>query len=166
MPYLIDANCFIQPKNQYYGFDFCPGFWDWLEQQNKAGVVFSIDKIATELKRGNDELAKWAKQKNATFFLPLDTHTVSSMAQISAWVNDSNTGFSSPQIEGFLKCADPFLIAYALAHTYTVVTLEVSASNKTGKKSKIKIPDVCKHFNVGCITIFDLLRQEGARLVI
>nr|WP_269633613.1 DUF4411 family protein [Pelomonas sp. BJYL3] len=32
MAYLLDANVFIQAKNLQYGFDFCPGFWDWLAQ--------------------------------------------------------------------------------------------------------------------------------------
>ena len=27
--YLLDSNVFIQAKNLYYGFDFCPAFWDW-----------------------------------------------------------------------------------------------------------------------------------------
>ena len=26
--YLLDANVFIEAKNRYYGFDFCPAFWD------------------------------------------------------------------------------------------------------------------------------------------
>ena len=30
MPYLLDANVFIQAKNLHYGMDFCPAFWDWL----------------------------------------------------------------------------------------------------------------------------------------
>lgn len=166
MPYLIDANCFIEPKNRYYGFDFCPGFWDWLEQQNKVGVVFSIANIAVELKHIQDELARWAQQRGSTFFLPLDPLTITTMSKIVTWVNDPSAGFSPQQIQIFLKCADPFLIAYALAHNYTIVTHEVSAFNKTGKKTKIKIPDVCQQFNVPCITIFDLLRQEKARLII
>ncbi len=31
MPYLLDANVFIQAKNLHYGFDFCPAFRDWLD---------------------------------------------------------------------------------------------------------------------------------------
>ncbi len=162
----MDANCFIQPKNQYYGFDFCPGFWDWLEQQNKAGIVFSITSIAIELDCIQDELARWAKTKDATFFLPVDNLTTTSMSQIANWVNSSSAGFSRHQIQVFLSCADPFLIAYALAHNYTVVTLETPSLNKKSTKSKIKIPDICQYFNVPCVTIFQLLRQEGARLII
>ena len=28
--YLLDANVFIEGSKRYYGFDFCPAFWDWL----------------------------------------------------------------------------------------------------------------------------------------
>ena len=40
--YLVDANVFIQAKNLHYGFDFCPAFWDWLIEQNRAGKVACI----------------------------------------------------------------------------------------------------------------------------
>jgi len=83
MAHLIDANCFIQPKNDYYGFDFCPGYWQWLGQQNQIGNLFSIDKIGDELRCGNDELAEWSKQKDSGFFLPIDVPALSQMSVIS-----------------------------------------------------------------------------------
>ena len=38
--YLLDANVFIQAKNLYYGFDFCPAFWEWLVgwQRKRPGL--------------------------------------------------------------------------------------------------------------------------------
>ena len=56
MAYLLDANVFIQAKNLHYGLDFCPAFWDWLDQANAAGTVFSIEKVSDELKGGADDL--------------------------------------------------------------------------------------------------------------
>jgi hypothetical protein len=44
--YLLDANVFIQAKNQYYGFDIVPAFWAWLIAANGAGTVFSIEKVS------------------------------------------------------------------------------------------------------------------------
>lgn len=49
--YLLDANVFIQAKNQHYGFDFCPAFWEWLVKENQSGKVASIDKVGDELGR-------------------------------------------------------------------------------------------------------------------
>ena len=47
--YLVDANVFIQAKNLHYGFEFFPAFWDWLIEQNHAGKIASIRKVADEL---------------------------------------------------------------------------------------------------------------------
>ena len=49
MAYLLDANVFIEGKNRYYGFDFCPGFWDWIDAANAAHRVFSIEKVGDEI---------------------------------------------------------------------------------------------------------------------
>ena len=57
MPYLLDANVFIQAKNLHYGMDFCPAFWDWLIQANAAKQVFSIEKVGDEIQPAVDELA-------------------------------------------------------------------------------------------------------------
>ena len=48
MPYLLDANVFIQAKNLHYGLDFCPAFWEWLIDRNAAGSVFSIEKVGED----------------------------------------------------------------------------------------------------------------------
>jgi Domain of unknown function (DUF4411) len=50
MTYLLDANVFIQAKNLQYGFDFCPAFWDWLDEQAAADQVGSIEKVLDGLK--------------------------------------------------------------------------------------------------------------------
>ena len=52
MGYLLDSNVFIQAKNLHYGFDFCPAFWDWLDDSHARGTVFSIDKVRDELNWG------------------------------------------------------------------------------------------------------------------
>lgn len=76
--YLLDANVFIQAKNLHYGFDFCPAFWDWLDEQNNAARVFSIERVKDEILAGDDELAAWARQR-AGLFLPPDETMVPSL---------------------------------------------------------------------------------------
>src|SRR6266571_7455264 len=63
MPYLLDANVFIQAKNLHYGMDFCPAFWDWLIEGNAAKQVFSIEKVGDEILAIADELADWADNR-------------------------------------------------------------------------------------------------------
>jgi hypothetical protein len=64
--YLLDANVFVEAKNAYYGFDFAPGFWDWLDREHANGNVYSIEKVRDELIGGDDELADWAKTRIRT----------------------------------------------------------------------------------------------------
>lgn len=81
MVYLIDSDVFIQAKNLHYGMDFCPAFWDWLKDRNKAGTVLSIEKIGDELEAGNDELADWANAQGSAFFRKPDTLSLPRLAR-------------------------------------------------------------------------------------
>ncbi len=55
MRYLLDTSTLIQAKNEYYTFALCPGFWDWLDQENKSGTVFSIEPVLREIRDGADD---------------------------------------------------------------------------------------------------------------
>ena len=90
MAYLLDANVFIEAKNRFYGFDFCPAFWDWIDAAHRAGRVFSIEKVADEIVGGGDDLATWAQQRNASFFLRPDAPVVASLQATSAWASTGN----------------------------------------------------------------------------
>src|SRR5438309_2124756 len=125
MAYLLDANVFIQAKNLHYGFDFCPGFWDWLDQAHTAGRVFSIEKVGDELLGGADELATWAQPRVGSFFLEPDPQIVPSLQATSAWA--STGGYEPAAVATFLQVADYYLVAHAHAHTDTVVTHEIVA---------------------------------------
>ena len=160
MVYLLDANVFIQAKNLHYGFDFCPAFWDWLEKQNAAGKVFSIEKVEDELIAGNDDLATWAKAQGTAFFLRPDTAVLPFFGQVSAWVKAQQ--YDPAAIYTFEQVADYYLIAQALAQNAMVVTHEVPANTR----KKIKIPNVCIGLNVKHMTPFEMLRREGAKFVL
>ena len=81
--YLLDANVFIEGSKRYYGFDFCPAFWDWLDAANHAGTVFSIEKVSDELVGRGDDLTTWAQQRGAMFLKP-DDSVVDSLRLVSA----------------------------------------------------------------------------------
>lgn len=161
MAYLLDTNTLIQAKNEYYAFDLCPGFWDWLDEKNGAGTIFSVQAVKEELARGDDQLAQWAADRDTEFFLPGDERTSGAMAAVSGWVQAGD--FRDDAKRAFLAGADPWLIAHALAHSHTVVTHEVHVD---GQKSKVKIPTVCRALNVPCIRTFEMLRTERVRFVL
>ena len=160
MPYLLDANVFIQAKNLHYGFDFCPGFWDWLEVANGRRIVFSIERVRDELIAGDDELSAWAEQRGKNFFLPPDPQVVAAFGKVSSWV--TTQGYDPAAITTFLQVADYYLVAHALAHNFVVVTHEVPAQTIR----KVKIPNVCIGLGIQHTTPFDMLRREGARFVL
>lgn len=161
MAYLLDADTLIQAKDEYYAFDLCPGFWNWVDQQNEAGTMFSVQAVKEELMRGDDELARWAAYRETGFFLPVDERTSGAMAAVSGWVQAGDFRDDAKRV--FLAGADPWLIAHALAHGHTVVTHEVHVD---GQKNKVKIPTVCRALNVPCIRTFEMLRTERARFVL
>ena len=51
----LDSNVFVEAKNFCFGFDICPGFWEWLLVSNRASVVFGVEKIKDELLAGDDK---------------------------------------------------------------------------------------------------------------
>ena len=161
MLFLLDSDTLIQAKNEYYGFDLCPGFWDWLDVKGAEGVVASVQPVLRELSKGNDELKTWAEARGATFFREMDQAAVNEAQAITAWVMAEP--FRDDGKQRFLSGADSLLIAYAKAHGHTVATHEV---HREGERRNVKIPAVCAAFNVPCVRLVHLLRQHRARFVL
>lgn len=160
MRYLLDSNVFIAAKNLYYGMDFCPAFWDWLDESNRDGKVFSIEKVKDELEAGEDELANWASARGDEFFLMPDPDVLQAMGRVADWVD--NSSYTPAAKHAFLQVADYWLVAQALAGRFVVVTQEKPA----GTRHRIKIPDVCVQLRVKVMTPFEMLRRERARFVL
>ena len=160
MPYLLDANIFIQAKNLHYSFDFCPGFWEWIDVEHANGKVFSIEKVRDELIGGDDELAEWAKARYDSFFLPPDNDVLPSLTAVSTWAQDGN--YEPGAVNQFLQVADYYLVAHAHAHHFDVVTHEVAANSV----KRIKIPNACIGMSVKVLTPYEMLRTEKARFVL
>lgn len=160
MSYLLDANVFIQAKNLHYGFDFCPAFWDWLIENNRAGKVFSIEKVGDELEAGDDALTTWAVERSADFFLKPDTRTAGEFAKVSSWATSQN--YEPAAVSTFLQIGDYYLVTHALAHGFTIITHEVP-KNTT---KQIKIPDACIGLKIKFMSPYEMLRREKARFVL
>jgi len=160
MAYLLDSNAFIQAKRLWYGFDFCPGYWEWLEDANAAGSVFSIERVADEILAGDDELVLWVQARGDSFFLGPDQEMLQSLSQVSTWA--SSGAYSPAAVTTFLEGADSYLVAHAHAHRHTVVTHERVANSS----NNVKIPNACVAMGVKYINPFDMLRAEHARFVL
>lgn len=154
--YILDANIFIEAKRRYYAFELCPGFWDSLLHHNSMGDLESIDRVKGELSEG-DDFDDWKKQASG-LFVPTNNNenVLVAYTDINQWAQ-SNGRFSDAEKSVFADGVDAWVIAYAKANNYTIVTHEISAP----KSTKIKIPDVCKHFGISYTDTFKMLKKLG-----
>lgn len=156
--YIVDSNCFIQNARAYNPMDIALSFWDKVSELADSLQFFSIDKVKAELNGSNDELSTWAKQRAEDFFKPIGIEEMEPyIEQIVPWAANSN--YKQAAKDRFLQAeyADPFLVAYAIAHeNVIVVTEEVSAKDS---KKDIKLPDVCDHFGIRSMHFMDMLRE-------
>ena len=160
MAYLLDSNVFISAKNLHYGFDFCPGFWDWLELMGEAGTVCSVEAVYQELMGQSDELAQWARTHRQMFLQPTQAD-IAAVSGVIRWATESARYTANAKAD-FAAVADSFLLGHALAGGHRVVTHEVPGS----KRTRIKIPDAAAEFGIEVLSPFAMLRIEGASFVL
>lgn len=159
MTYLLDANAFIEAKNEFYRFTFCPGYWEWILDKNKLGIVYSIDKIFDEITRGNDDLAEWAKSHKELFISETES-LPESLSLVSQWASGQN--YTPAAISKFFSSGDYYLVAHAHTPKYTLVTRERPDSNSKGR---VMIPNACKALEIKFMSPFDMLEKENINLM-
>ncbi len=161
MQYCLDANTLIEGKNIHYGMDFCPAFWDMIDNETATGRLFSITMIADELIKGTDALADWAKvRKGSAFFIDTDDEdTQKAFALIANYVV---ANYSEEEARKFLEVADPWLIAKCMTSDAILVTKEVYAPHA----KKVKIPNICKVFGVSYVQTHEAIRSLGVKFIL
>lgn len=162
--YVLDSDSFIRSKREHYAFDFCPGYWDALLQGFQQKRLASILPIRKELLRGKDALADWVKDKvSKSFFESVeDADVQAAYADVIQWVEDSEQ-YSTAAKQKFARDADPWLVAFASTKKRVLVTYEVSSPKSI---SKVKLPDVARHFKVKCVPPYVMLRQLRVKLLL
>ena len=156
----LDTNVFITPKDRYYSFDIAPGFWDFIEQQAAAGEIAAPIQVYDELAgETDDELSEWARNRRAgPLFVQPSASVQSALTQVADYVKSR---YEPNQAADFLRGADPWVIAHAIAEGGSVVTLETKVSPSS---TKAKIPNVCEHLGAAWTPMFEMLRELGLRL--
>ena len=161
--YLIDANVFVQAKNLHYRFEFCGGFWNWLEAAHDAGLVHSVAKVRAELVAGKkgDPARTWAEKQPGSFFVEDagDPKVMTHYATLMAWATNGNQ-YTAAAIGQFAndKNADAFIVAAARERGDVVVSHEKSIPTA---KSRIPLPNAADAIGVKTMTIFDLLSKHA-----
>lgn len=107
-----------------------------------------------ELERRDDQLFGWAKERKASLVIDSlrDSEQVDAVREILA----SHAKLIKHSGRGTRSGADPWVIALARARQFAVVTLE-----ERGSENRPKIPDVCQHYGVRCLTLVDFFRECG-----
>lgn len=159
--FCLDTNVFIQAHRYHYPMDVVPGFWDSLVRLAQDGQICSIEEVRLEIENGEDEVSDWV-QRHPFLFLPNSSLVIQEkFADVAEWVHRHPQYFDFAK-QKFLNDADPWLIAYALAHNCVVVTEERQAPQS---RRDIKIPDVCQAMNVPYINTITMLRSFHVRLI-
>jgi hypothetical protein len=160
MAWLLDTNVLVNAKRDYYGFEFCPGFWDWLDVAWAAGKVESIEAVYDELVDYGDQLSDWAHE-HRSFFRPSGADEVNAMATVNGWAMASPS-YTLAAKQEFAAAADSALLAFALAGGHTVVTHELP-SNAT---KRIPIPNAAAALGVAYASPWRMLREELPQFVL
>lgn len=143
--YCIDTSALIHLSMEY-PVDVFPSPWADLERLKSNGRLIAPRQVLEELRRKNDVLFKWAKANRDMF----------------AQVTEEQTRLANDIVHNFPNLidekketeeADPFVIALAITDGCAVVTQEKGESGR-------KIPGVCKHYEVQCLSLLELFREQ------
>ena len=156
--YVLDANVFIEASRRYYPLDFAKPFWDGLIDYSQKGYICSIDKVYNEIKNGNDALKDWAENNYFEFFVSTkEKDIIQAYSDIVLWVQ-SRTQFNQTAKDIFMQSenADTWVLSFALAKNYMIVTHEAHDENI---KKRVPIPNVANAFGIKCYNTFEMLRE-------
>jgi len=161
--FLLDANVFIESAKRYYAFGIAPGYWDGLIHHAKRGPIRSIDRIKIEIDKGKDDLKTWVITNFQEWFESTNQQDViDAYGTVMTWAlgQPQYTAFAKAE---FAKAADGWLIAYALAKKYVVVSDEYYDPNI---RRKIKIPNVCRGLDFSYLNTFEMLHTLRVQLIL
>lgn len=161
--YLFDSDVLIVAQNNYYNPEIIPAFWQWILEGHNLGCFYSIDKVSDELKKGkeDDYLHLFAIENPSLFLGSSDINCITEYAKLQTWANTiwttgKNLNKTSKATEAFASetKADAFLVAFAKANDYVIVTNETS---DMPCQTNVKIPDAANSCGVKTINLYKLL---------
>jgi len=144
--YCFDTSALIQPWNSYYSPDICPQYWEVLEKLAAKGVVFCTQEVKREIQKQDDPLHAWVRER-PFLFREITEQVQANLKKVlrthRELVDDKKER----------SMADAWVVAHAMAEKAVVVTKEGFAPRR------IKIPDVCQAYGIGCIDDVAFVRE-------
>lgn len=151
--YVFDNSPLSVLFKNYYRNRF-PSLWDRFDGLILNKEIVSTREVLREVEDSSIEtLRDWCEQNKAVFHTPT--------ADEGAYVSEIYTVKHFQQNIEHRKLlkggrnADPFVIAKAAADHRCVVTMEKFKENAS------KIPNICQHFGIDCISLEEFMEREG-----
>jgi len=154
MTYVFDTSSFIV-LGHYFPKQF-PSFWDRLNAAVSAGQALSVREVRNELDyhATRDHLREWIKT-NRHIFLSPTPQEMAFVAKIFSVRHFQQLVGEKQRLQG-RPVADPFVIAAAAVKGDACVVTE-----ETCKPNAAKIPNVCEHFHIACVSLEGFMAEEG-----
>jgi hypothetical protein len=140
--YVFDTGSYSKLKHYYP--NIFSSLWGHLTQLVLTGGIVSTREVRRELENGTPvaHVADWLDQHVHMFTTP-SANELQFVARILSIPHFQSIIGEKQRLTG-TPVADPFVIAAAATRGFAVVSEEVF------KPNAVKIPNICKHFNVPC----------------
>ena len=155
MVYVFDSSSFIV-VGHYFPSNF-PSFWERFNSAILESQIVSVREAYRELdnRATRHHLIDWVNRNKEIFLVPSPEETqfvaeIFSVRHFQQLINEKQRLTASP-------AADPFIVASAKVRNACVVTEE------SFKKNAAKIPNVCDHYGIECVTIQGFMDKERWR---
>lgn len=149
--YCIDTSSLVHAWRRAYPPKRFSGLWIAFDQLIDDGRLVATIEVYYELKKKDDEIFEWAKDRKETMFLEIDDGVQGEVVRIMQTypkLVDTGKGKSG---------GDPFVIAQALAGSPRLVVVTQEAG---GTADKPRIPFVCDREGVRHIDLLTLIEEE------
>lgn len=152
MNYVFDTSPFSTLFKNYYRRTF-RSLWERFDDLVEEGRIVSTREVLRELEDGPvRSAAEWANQHNELFATPSAAEGAY-VARIYR-VTHFQQNIEQRKVLRGGRCADPFVIAKAGVERRAVVTVEEF------KPNAVKIPNICRHFDIPCLSLEDFMEAE------
>jgi hypothetical protein len=152
--YIIDTSSLIEL--QRLPRDIFVTLWDDIENLIQKEILISTEEVLEELKKKDDYISQWAKNNKKMFKKLTQEQIIEVKNILNIFPKLIDINRETPQ-------ADPFIIALALyeePQKPIISTNRIIITNEKISRGQIsKIPNVCVHFNIKCIDLFDFFRE-------
>jgi hypothetical protein len=153
--YIFDTSPLLALFNNYYRHLF-PSLWEKFDALVDNGQITSTREVLNEINDGpKDDVWKWANDHQEIFTTPT-AEEGAFVARIFAIPHFQQVIERSKMMKGGHH-ADAFVIAKSFFVQGTAVTMEGLKPNAT------KIPNICQHFRVSCMSLEQFMEAEGWR---